>query len=484
MQLSRLAGAPGRRAPSPRLSLKITITRTITLAAIVAAGFPVACNKSDFRGSAEKVAPTLTREFVQDTYPAAHTTRTQGYLGEPRTQAFEQGEWGQLDLLVVVDDSGSMAEEQVNLASKLDPLLKYVARSDWRIAVVTTDPADGCQRALIEKADADAKARFRDAVAAGTGGSGEERGLLQAVAGLKAQCLGAKPWVRPDSTVSVLVVSDEDNCYLDDKSGYGCSGKLDRDADYLADYLATIRSPGEDARVYGLVWHPTTAKAQCTSALKQADTYAPLIEQTKGKWGSICDADYTATLEGISEDIARILKAEVELETAPDAGSLAVTVDGKPWTEFELDGRKVRFTKTPPFGAKVEVGYRVGEGGAVAREFELDKTPVAQSLSVSVDGESLDPAAYRWDEEKQRLVFAEAPAEKAKIEVDYQERVELRSAFDIGPSANARSIRVFVDGAPLEDGVAYDAATGLVTVTPPPPAGSAVKITFKERAGA
>jgi hypothetical protein len=481
MTSSRPLGALGPRAHRSPPS-KLTITKYLISLALGAAA--AACSESDFRGSAETIAPTLTREFTQVTYPAAQTKRTQGYLGEPRTQAFDQGEWGKLDLLVVIDDSGSMAEEQVNLATKLDPLLKYVAKSDWQIAVVTTDPREGCQRALIKKGDANAAQRFKSAVTAGTQGSGIEQGLYQAVAGLKAQCRTGRPWLRADSTVSVLIVSDEDNCYTDDdptRGGYGCAGQADREAAYLTDYLAYIRTPGQDARVYGLVWHPTTPKSACTTALKQADTYAAIIEQTSGKWGSICEADYTKTLEGVSADIAQILKAEVVLDSAPDADSMSVTVDGKPWPEVTLAGKTVRFTKAPPFGAKVEVAYRVGAAGAVASEFDLDKLPVDGSLTVTLDGAQVDPAAYAWDEAKQRLVFAEAPGEKAELVVDYAERIPLTGAFEIGPTADPRTIKVYVNGEAAADGIAYDAASGFVGVTPPPPAGAAIRVTFRER---
>lgn len=115
-----------------------------------------------------------------------------------------------LDIMVVIDNSSSMAEEQENLSTKLNPLLEEVADSDWQIAVVTTDPTDTCLRTLIKKGDANYYSKFRRAVTAGTGGTHIERGLLQAVRGLKGCSSGS--WIRDDSALAILIVSDEDNC--------------------------------------------------------------------------------------------------------------------------------------------------------------------------------------------------------------------------------------------------------------------------------
>ncbi|RYZ48847.1 MAG: VWA domain-containing protein, partial [Proteobacteria bacterium] len=115
---------------------------------------------------------------------------------------------GALDLLLVIDNSGSMAEEQVNLSDKLSPLLSFVQNSDWRIGVVTTDPKDGCLRNLISKTDQNAMASFASAVQPGIKGSGNERGIQQAVAGLKGECNTSGSWLRNQSTVGVLIVSD------------------------------------------------------------------------------------------------------------------------------------------------------------------------------------------------------------------------------------------------------------------------------------
>lgn len=457
-------------------------TRAKLLIALGLAVLASACNDSEFKGTSAKLAPTVTKYFIQDNYPGATTVARQGYAGEPQMQKFEPGEWGALDLLVVIDSSGSMKEEQTNLSTKLKPLLSQIEKSNWQIAVVTTDPAAGCQRALIKKTDADAAAKFQDAINAGIKGDGLERPILQAVNGLKATCAGAKSWVRPGSTLSVLIVTDEDNCHVDEGQGYGCQGLADKDGKYLTDYLSSVRTIGKDARVYGLFWAPGDDLAPGCKALKKADIVAGVVDSTSGKWGSICDADYTATLTAISKDIAQIVKYEFDLTQDPDNGTLTVTVDGAPWTKFENTDKHVKFTEQPPFGAKIEIAYKYGAEGDMTKEFVLEKPAVAGSITAKVNGVTVDPGKLSFDEKTKKVTFADAPAERADVSFTYKEAVPLKSEFNItSKEVDPSTLTVFVDERQLPNtAFIYNAAKATVTINPPPPEAAKIRISFKD----
>ena len=205
-----------------------------------------------------------------------------------------------------------MAEEQANLANKLAPLLADVRDADWQVGVVTTDPSESCLRGLIRRGDPDAEAKFAAAVNAGTNGSPNERGILQAVRSVRGDCSG-QTWLRPDSAVAVLVVTDEDNCSY---RGEECPDKPYATSKYLVDYLASIRHVGRSARVHGLIWHPSQSRAQCPTGFVDGSgrehkgyVWAEAIAQTAGVWGSICDADYSRTLRRISRDMRAMLEA-------------------------------------------------------------------------------------------------------------------------------------------------------------------------------
>ena len=402
---------------------------------------------------------------------------------------------GLLDILVVVDDSGSMHQEQVNLSSKLSKLLSFVSGSDWRIAVTTTDPDRGCQRAVISKNDPDPGSAFAAAIQAGTDGSGLERGVEQAIRGL--QCNGGN-WVREGSTIAVLLVSDEDNC----SDGTKCTGTDYDTASDLTNYLDGIRELGVNSRVYGIISHPDQA---CSTALRPAPIYAAAVQESGGTWGSICDSDYSATLEAISRNIGTILESQFALSRQPiensvrvyvndvligdgytltgriiafdeapadgsrirvdyeyqenpprktfvlsrpaDGGTLEMFIDGKPaaggsWTLDKLNA--VTF-KEAPVGMEVKAVFR--EPGELNLEFPLVSKPVTGSVRVKVNGEN--PGKGAWELDGQKVVFAEGPSDGASVVISYQ--------VAGGPQYD---YPLFVPGAHHNSLVAYDKETG------------------------
>lgn len=106
----------------------------------------------------------LKWSFRQPNLRLGSVEKYQGTREKPQAEIFEQNAAGLLDVLVVVDNSGSMKEEQANLADRLGALLASVRDSNWQIGLISTDPKEASIRALIKKADADPNRVFRDAV--------------------------------------------------------------------------------------------------------------------------------------------------------------------------------------------------------------------------------------------------------------------------------------------------------------------------------
>ena len=193
-----------------------------------------------------------------------------------------------------------MSREQQNLSTKLNDLLSSVANTDWKIGVVTTTPKNTCQITIISKSEADAMNKFKMAVEAGTNGSGNEAGIKEAVNGLRCT---ENPWVRADSSVAVLIVSDEDNC---SKNGSGCAGEDWDKPQYLIDYVQNTmgRVVGTNAGFYGIFSDPDDP---CDTAYNNAPQYKELVQYNangKKNYGDICDASYATTLNLISSNIS------------------------------------------------------------------------------------------------------------------------------------------------------------------------------------
>lgn len=161
---------------------------------LLAAILLLSCNKSNFASKDNKKEENHTVNFSQVDYEPVVFSHIQGFEGQGSEEVFEQGIIA-LDLLLIVDNSKSMGEEQVNLSTKLQPLLSEVSHVDWRIKVVSTDPADECKLPHIQKGDLNFEKSFSAQVTGlGVLGSHLEQGITQGVVGLT--CPGA-PWVRP-----------------------------------------------------------------------------------------------------------------------------------------------------------------------------------------------------------------------------------------------------------------------------------------------
>lgn len=440
------------------------------------------CRSTAFNSDSNRGAslpPLQSQTFQQITRGGKQATFTQGRTGATSNEDYNITAFGVLDLLVVIDNSGSMAEEQGNLAARLAPLLSAVQGSDWRIAVTTTDPADRCVTELIKKSDSNGASRFAAAINAGTSGDGIERPILRAVDGLKSTCrFGPGKWLRDGSTVAVLIVTDEDNCHIDVARGYGCYKLDDKEGTYLTDYLAKIRTVGTDARVYGIIRHPSQAESQCPTALKSADIVAGVITTSGGTWGSICDSDFSATLTKISTDVAKILKTDFVLKGAPDPGSLSITVNGQPWTQFTLVGLVVHFTAAPPAGAPVRVTYRSGAAGLVTNQFDLAEVPLDGSITAQVNGASV--AGVTYDSTNHKVMFPANPADGSTIVVSYKESRPLLDTFLIAPDADTAYLNVKVNGQSIaKTAYSYNSQTGAVTLKTPPPEGQPIVIEWR-----
>jgi hypothetical protein len=422
-------------------------------------------------------AGTLT--FQQLTRPVLTETFKQGQGAQNHLEKFAQSQAaGVLDLLVVIDTSGSMKEEQVNLGSRLAPLIKSVSNSDWRIGVVTTDPKDGCMRSLIKKSDSNPSGAFEQAIAAGITGTGNEQGIRQAVAGLSCP---AADWLRESSTVAVLIVSDEDNC---SKNGQDCGSDPWNSETYLLNFMKNDlgRKLGSDARVYGLIKHPTDTA--CKTAFNVGTQYAAAIDASKGTWGSICATDYSSTLGRISSDVATILKKQFALKSEPKSGTTEVTVilpDGtrQKTSAFTIIGTVLTFTSAPPLQSQIEVSYQT-ETSAMYSEFAVASNAVPGSALVSINNTQVAPDQYILT--GNRLRFVNTPPANATITATYRKDSGLNQTFDLGQDVIPASLSVRVNGA-ATSGVTFDPKSGKLVFAAPPADGATITANFLRNRG-
>jgi hypothetical protein len=452
------------------------------LLALLAIPFIDSCRTESFTGVGKRAValpPVQTKEFTQDAFEPRQVQLKQGVSGAKGDENYAVTAKGVVDIVVVVDNSGSMAEEQANLSSRMLPLLSSLKDADWRIVVTTTDPNSKCGYGPISKGDFFAETRFKSYVKAGTDGTGIERPILQAVAALKSDCFfGPGKWLRPGSTVAVVILTDEDNCHIDVARGYGCAGEPDKDGAYLTSYLSSIRKIGTEARVYGIFWHPSVMQSQCPTALKSANILADVVQSSGGTWGSICDSDYSATLTKISTDVAQILKADFALKSIPDAGTFKMTVNGQPWTDFSQTGVNVHFTKNPPVGGSIKVSYLSGSAGLVGNSFDMPEVPAGGLVTGTILGQPAGAVTY--DGAAKKVVFAQNPPDGSVITLSYKKEVPLRKVFTISLDANRQYLNVYVSGVLVAPSTYnYNDKTGEITFTVAPPESAPIKVEWR-----
>lgn len=409
---------------------------------------------------------------------------TQGHLAKFTKDEFQLSEAGFLDLLVVVDNSKSMVEEQTIIGRGLAPLISDIKDSNWQIAVISmSDPCVSTSN-LIKKTDADPAAKFAAAVKKPYDYRALEQGFPMAIQALQGKCNGAiKSWLRPGSSVGVLFLSDEDNCGSDPGEQDRCRNLPGKNATEMISFLRSIRS-AEESRMYAIVDKDGT----CPDAGGVGPMYVQAATGTGGSVASIChDFDnvngYGAYLKSVSTDVKRILKRKFMLSAVPDMGRFDVEVDGLPIDSTGVVSVKGNLVTIDPtaFGAglKISFGY-THDAVPMFSEVALTAVPAPSTLKVTVNGLPLvEGSDFTYDVTKKTLVFKSQPPEDAKISVTYLEDLKLLTHFGVdlnGVRHDTLSVTINGISVPAGD-YSYD-STGIEFASPPADA-SIVSVAWK-----
>ncbi|MEQ1875366.1 MAG: hypothetical protein ABL958_01890 [Bdellovibrionia bacterium] len=280
----------------------------------------------------------------------------------------------QIDILVVVDNSGSMSEEQTNMGDRFPNFIAGLGGTRWRLGITTTDVSIfGAQGRLlpfgingvryIDNDTPDAEAIFRAAVQIGVGGSGDERGIYAATLAVEAN---ESNWIRSDSQLAVIILSDED------ERGSGNNLEL---KDRPANFIATVKrelGQGKPVSVHSIVTRPGDTVCATSHAgsgggfiigppiLEYGTVYAELTQMTDGILGDICAANYASQLEEIADDIVSDIES-FDLQCEP-SGGVTVEISPAPKTPIatSVEGTRLYFERPLSPGVEVRLVYDCG----------------------------------------------------------------------------------------------------------------------------
>lgn len=294
----------------------------------------------------------------------------EGTSDAKQKDVFQQQALPKIDILLVIDDSSSIGDEQKNLAANMQTFLLWMMRLkiDYHIGVVTTDVSGrrrkpGCLRGTPRFVSPSTPGAFKALlknIAVGTSGSGTERGLYAAYLALQDDILRDgrcnKGFLRKDAALSVLFFSDEE-----DQSTGGL--------DFYTLFLKSIKNPSqkERIRVSAIVGEPPSGcLVKGVGSASSGARYWQVSKSVGGVQASICDEKWSSKISNMMGfDIQ--LQRHFLLSRTPDVNTLFVLVNGKQvpqnpkngWS-FEAASNTLSFSGAfvPPSRAIISVQYK------------------------------------------------------------------------------------------------------------------------------
>lgn len=377
----------------------------------------------------------------------------QGNDGDEITEAFAVAEAGLLDLLIVVDDSESMAGYQQKLGESLPNILTHIGNTNWRIAVATT--SDPCLRQTntgvriltrtMYEADPEQSKQELIKLISVAGVNSYERGILMGTDALKGVCgSDTTPWLRPSANIAMLIVTDEENC--GSASNEGCSGDAWETASYFTDEFGT------EPTVHGLLLleDPAGGDPTCEDSGYYEDPpnpthYIDLITQTGGLYDDICTSDYDSLLQQISQKVSDRVNVRFAL-TYPPANGLTVDIDGTPVGDFEMD--QSTLTINDPVDVSMEtltVTYR-HTPVAKTKNYSTGVAADTSTLTVWVNDQKVNASEYSYNSATGQVEFNELPPDRARVTMIFRENTSLETEFAYINQSVGDSMEVRVNG--------------------------------------
>ena len=270
-------------------------------------------------------------------------------------QTYQQEEIPVLDVLWVIDNSGSMNQFQTNLATNISSFMSAFTQTgaDYHMAVITTDRWTIGQ--ILTPTTPNVEQELSNLVMTGTYGSGMEKGVEMSYRALSSSSSagpGSSFW-REDATLVVIYVSDEKDWSSPGWNSY-------------TNFFDGLKQPGQFVP-YGVIsdvpggCQYTTLSGHVRS-LQPGYGYWDLIDHYGGTWYSICTTDWGVQLQDLAGEVTGRRMFMLE-EDDPIVDTIEVSVNGQTtenW-EYDSDTNSVIFSEghVPEEGQTIEIDYAV-----------------------------------------------------------------------------------------------------------------------------
>lgn len=340
-------------------------------------------------GSITPASDTIEDSFSPD--PGTPVTPPAGQVPKDyeKTVTVNQSN-GQVDVLIVMDNSGSMRFEQGSMRDRFSNFLSRLQGLDWQVGITTTDarasntPVAGrdghlltyqrLNKSLLSSNDnpQTASLAFSETIQQ-TGGSGQEQGVRATYRALENAVIHTmagsglnRGLVRPGAALSVILVSDADETVDSSRPGDLATFTDRNRPEKLREYIQSA-FPGKVFKFNSIVVR--NDDQACLSFPNSQNegygrNYQTLSNLTSGIIGSVCEADYSNQLTVIGDNTVEMVRT-ITLDCSPldlnQDGKADITVtmmgNNSPLTNYTVTGRVITFSANLAVGS-YKVAYK------------------------------------------------------------------------------------------------------------------------------
>lgn len=246
-----------------------------------------------------------------------------------------------VDILFVVDNSGSMGTHQANLANNLSKFVQTFTAGmqiDYNVGVVSTDMSDyrhsgrlqGNVR-YVNKSTPNGIATMAGNIMTGTNGDWQEKSFDPVIAALSNPLIGSynSGFYRQDAHIAVVFITDAED-------------QSNATPTELYEFLKVLKGTKDRVLAYGVIV-PSNAKGCSRDDVdlpKKIESFLAMPINAGKNLMSLCDSNFGTKLADLSKDIARYVGAVIYLNRPPVLSTLRVVFG----TQVIMPGIKTGWT--------------------------------------------------------------------------------------------------------------------------------------------
>lgn len=258
-----------------------------------------------------------------------------------------------VDILWVVDDSGSMARFQNSLSSNISLFMNVFAQSqaDYHMAVITTT-THVPMGMVIDQSHADPVSALQSEILVGIYGSGMEMGLEASLLALSdsSQAGPGGFFFREWANLVVIYVSDEKDYSQSMMS-------------YYYNFFDQLKPAGNFIPYAVIGDYPSGCNLQPSNVpIQFGERYWDLVDYYGGSWYSICSPDWGSNLQNLAMNVTGRWKYNLS-EPDPIEETIVVKINGQIVNNWNYDSinNQIDFgiENAPEPGATIDIEYSV-----------------------------------------------------------------------------------------------------------------------------